>query len=287
MPPLLIRYSDEFPPGAVMGGKAGALAHLAEANLPIPEWFVVTPAAFEASAAASNFRLGADLATEIVALARDLAPGTAFFAVRSSAIDEDGTEHSFAGQLDSFLFVPTECIPDKIEAVWRSGFSERILAYRREHGLAGSPGVPAVLVQLMIDAESAGVAFSADPVSGRRGHAVVSAVFGLGTALVSGEADADTFTVDRRGAIVARAIVEKRTAHRAAPGDAEGVVSQPVPAAQVSQPALTDAQAVVAAELARETARHFGCPQDIEWALADGKLWLLQSRPRVAGHAMR
>jgi len=279
MIPLLIRHSDDFPPGAIMGGKAGALARLAFAGLPIPAWFVVTPAAFEASNVVDHFRLRPDLAAEIVTLAGDLALGAAFFAVRSSAIDEDGTEYSFAGQLDSFLFVPAEGIPDKVEAVWRSGFSERIVAYRREHGLAGAPGVPAVLVQLMIDAESAGVAFSADPVSGRRGHAVVSAVFGIGSALVSGEADADTFTVDRRGSIVARAIVEKRTAHRAAPDDGEGVASQPVPPELVSRPALTDAQAVAVAGLARATARHFGCPQDIEWALADGKLWLLQSRP--------
>jgi pyruvate,water dikinase len=276
MNPLIIRHSDDIRPGAPMGGKAGALARLGGTGLPIPAWFVVTPAAFEA---APDFEMRSEHAEEIVSTAREIGPGTAFFAVRSSARDEDGAEHSFAGQLDSFLFVPATGIPEKIVAVWRSGFSERILAYRREHGLEGAATAPAVLVQLMIDAECAGVAFSADPVSGRRGHAVVSAVFGLGTALVSGEADADTFTVDRRGAIVARAIVEKRMAHRSAPGDEEGVVAQPVSPALISQPALTDAQAVAAAELARATARHFGCPQDIEWALADGKLWLLQSRP--------
>ena len=279
MSALLIRHSDDFQPGARMGGKAGALARLASTGMPIPEWFVVTPAAFEASDATGDFRLRAGLAAEIVAVARGLAPGAAFFAVRSSALDEDGAEHSFAGQLESFLFVPPERIPEKIEAVCRSGFSERILAYRRERGLAGGPQALAVLIQRMIDAESAGVAFSADPVSGRRGHAVVSAVFGLGTALVSGEADADTFTVDRRGSVVDRSVVKKGSAHRAAPGDGEGVVSQPVADAQVSQPALTDAQAVEVAKLARATARHFGRPQDIEWALADGKLWLLQSRP--------
>jgi phosphohistidine swiveling domain-containing protein len=274
MAPFLIRYSDDFQPTAALGGKAGALARLG--GLAIPEWFVVTPEAFEVS---ENCRLRADLAAEVITAAREMAPGAAYFAVRSSALDEDGAEHSFAGQLDSFLFVAPQSIPEKIEAVWRSGFSERILAYRRERGLAAAPLPPAVLVQRMIAADSAGVAFSADPVSGRRGHAVVSAVLGLGTALVSGEADADTFMVDRHAVIVARSIVEKRSAHRAAPGAGEGVVAQPVPLTEVLKPALTDAQAVSAAELARATARHFGCPQDIEWALADGKLWLLQSRP--------
>jgi rifampicin phosphotransferase len=277
MPPVIIRYSDDFPVGAKMGGKAGALASLASAGLPIPEWFVVTPDAF--AKREEDFRLDATLAREIIATARGLAPGVAWFAVRSSALDEDGAEHSFAGQLDSFLFVPAEGIPEKVEAVCRSGFSERILAYRREHNLAGGPRPPAVLIQRMIDAESAGVAFSVDPVSGRRGHAVVSAVLGLGTALVSGEADADTFTVDRDGTVLTRLIVEKQTAHRASKDDSEGVRPEPVPAAQVSQPAIADTQVAAIAELARATSRHFGCPQDIEWAVANGKLWLLQSRP--------
>ena len=199
--------------------------------------------------------------------------------MRSSALDEDGAEHSFAGQLDSFLFVPAEGIPEKVESVCRSGFSARILAYRREHNLTGEPRPPAVLIQRMIDAESAGVAFSADPVTGRRGQAVVSAVLGLGTALVSGEADADTFTVTRDGSVVARAIAEKHTAHRASPDHGEGVRAHPVPADQVSKPAISDTQAAAIADLARATTRHFGCPQDIEWAIAGGKLWLLQSRP--------
>ena len=279
MPTLFYRDSDEHPPGAPFGGKAGALARLATTGLPIPAWFVVTPAVFEASKAKKTFRLQAELAEQIVALARGLSLDGGLFAVRSSALEEDGAEHSFAGQLDSFLFVPAERIPEKVQAVWRSGFSERMIAYRTERALSGEPQVPAVLVQRMIDADSAGVAFSADPVSGRRGHAIVSAVFGLGSALVSGEADADTFTVDRDGAVINRAIARKSLAHRAAPGSVEGVVGQPVQASKASLPALTDAQVIEVASLARATARHFGRPQDIEWALAGGKLWLLQSRP--------
>jgi rifampicin phosphotransferase len=280
---LLLRHTDDFPADArvLLGGKAGALARLGDAGLPIPEWFVVTPEAFAASDATETFRLRPDLADEVVRTARAIAPDAAHFAVRSSAVDEDGSEHSFAGQLESYLFVPPERIPEKIEAVWRSGFTERILTYRRERGLSGPPQPPAVLVQRMIDAESAGVAFSADPVSGRRAHAIVSAVWGLGSALVSGEADADTFTVDRAGRIVGRIIACKRTAHRPAPGAAEGegVRSEPVSPERASLAALTDAQATQVAAMARATARHFGRPQDIEWALAEGRLWLLQSRP--------
>jgi pyruvate,water dikinase len=269
----LIRRTDDFTAGATLGGKAGALARLRPAKLPIPDWFVVPPVTYDP--AGVSVALGA----EIIATAREIAPAAAFFAVRSSALDEDGADHSFAGQLDSFLFVPLKGIPEKVAAVWRSGFSERVLAYRRERGLTDDPRPPAVLVQRMIDAETAGVAFSADPVSGRRGHTVVSAVLGLGSALVSGDADADTFTVDRAGRVINQVVAHKRFAHRADPGAGEGVVSSPVAVELAMTPALTDLQASEVAALARATERHFGAPQDIEWAWANGQLWLLQSRP--------
>ncbi len=112
---------------------------------------------------------------------RDLSVEGSRFAVRSSAVDEDGSQHSFAGQFDTFLFVDRNGISSKIAAVWRSGFSDRILEYRRQHGLSSATfAAPAVLVQKMVTATVSGVAFSADPVSGRRSIAVVSAVPGLG-----------------------------------------------------------------------------------------------------------
>lgn len=272
-----IRHTDDVPPGATLGGKAGALARLAARGLPIPEWCVLTPPDLDPS----NIEQGLDRnwASEIVAIAKSIAPDATHFAVRSSALDEDGAEHSFAGQLDSFLFVAPADIPAKVEAVWRSGFSQRIRAYRKERGISGPARLPAVLIQRMIDAERAGVAFSADPVSGKRAHAVVSAVFGVGSALVSGEADADTFVVNRSGAVVTRSIVPKRTAHRAAPGAGEGVASTPLNETDAAAPALSDSEAAAVAALARQTEKSFGRPQDIEWAIAGGKLWLLQSRP--------
>ncbi len=270
----LIRWTDDFPSDAPLGGKAGALARLGSARLPIPEWLVVTP----------EEDTTGDFYARVTAAACSIAPGATHFAVRSSALDEDGSAHSFAGQLESFLFVTADRIAEKVEAVRQSGFSERVLAYRKERGLPGTPRPPAVLIQRMINAEIAGVAFSADPVTGRRGHAVVSAVWGLGSALVSGEANADTFTVDRHGRVVARSIVEKALAHRApdssgTASNAEGVVSVPVSAAQAGAATLTDDQILGVAGLARATESFFGRPQDIEWAIQDGKLWLLQSRP--------
>lgn len=266
----LLRHDDDLPPDAPLGGKAAALARLGAAGLPVPEWLVVPP---------GDGPLAPAAAAELVAAVRGLAPSATWFAVRSSAQDEDGAAHSFAGLLESFLGVPPEDVPAKVAAVRRSGAGERVLAYRRERGLTGPAPQPAVLVQRLIVAEAAGVAFSADPVSGRRGHAVVSAVLGLGTALVSGECDADTFTVDRRGAIIARAIVPKSARHRAGGGMAGGVRAEPVPAERAAAPALTDAEVVAVAALARAAERHCGRPQDIEWAWAEGRLWLLQSRP--------
>lgn len=293
-----ILHPHSAQPDSPLGGKARALAHLSESGFVIPAWFVVSPEAFHRSLGAEDQTTleSAQDAASIRAVVEKVYPAPEveaelqkaleqlcsqgeLVAVRSSASDEDGAEHSFAGQLDSFLFVPLAEVPGKVAAVWRSGFSERIVAYRKEHGLPLTPRPPAVLVQRMVQADAAGVAFSADPVSGRRGVAVVSAVFGLGSALVSGEADADTYRVDRDGTIGERSIVEKKSAHRADPSAQEGVSLVNLPSDRVNMPAINDEQARAVAEMARRTARHFGRPQDIEWAIEAGQLYLLQSRP--------
>ncbi|MFN4261233.1 MAG: PEP/pyruvate-binding domain-containing protein [Gemmataceae bacterium] len=290
--------SNQVDPTLPIGGKARALAALQAAALPIPPWFVVLPAAFHDSltdeqrqqiahtddadmlrALVAAVQPSAALRAEIAAALTTLCPHGEFVAVRSSAVDEDGAQHSFAGQLESFLFVPAEQVADRVAAVWRSGFSERVITYRREHGLSLPPPAPAVLIQRMVPAEVAGVAFGADPVSGRRGVAVVAAVYGLGTSLVSGECDADTFHVDRDGNILSQRIATKRLRHVAAPGDGEGVRAEPVPDAQADAPALNGDYALAVAALAHRAGRFFGRPQDIEWAIAEGQLYLLQARP--------
>ena len=281
-----------------MGGKAAALSSLAGTGLRIPAWFVIAPEAFEAglSAAQRHALLRAEdqkelrecfaavmPASEVMAEVEErfaaLDCDARFVAVRSSGVQEDGVEHSFAGQFDSFLSVTRERLADRIIDVWRSGFSERVLAYRRENDLEGLPQAPAVLVQEMVDSEVSGVAFSADPVTGRRSVAVVSALHGLGTALVGGDADADTWRINFDGTILERDIVAKNLAHRPAPNSAEGFAAQEVAEPAASEPALTDEVAARVAELARRAERHFGRPQDIEWAMRGGELFLLQSRP--------
>lgn len=294
----ILRAEDEAA-RHTMGGKAGALAALQSAQLPIPAWFVVPPTVLSASLSdAQRTALATACATcDVVAIATVLAhvqlsgplraeierevaalcPQGGSVAVRSSALEEDGARHSFAGQFASYLFVAPEHVVATIIEVWRSGLSEGVLAYCHEHGLSMPTEPPAVLVQRMVDAEVAGVAFSADPVSGQRGRSVVSALYGLGTALVSGECDADTYTVARDGQILTRAIAAKNNAQRHLSG--QGVISVPVSQELATQPVLADDQIRAVADLARRCERRCGCPQDIEWALADGHLFLLQARP--------
>ncbi len=230
----VVGWRDEDFENLPVGAKARALGALARADFLVPPWVVVLPGANEIEIEEFLDQTGGP------------------WAVRSSAVDEDGQAHSFAGQLESHLNVTRGDLLEKIGAVRKSGFSERIVMYRRQAGLSLPPPMPAVIIQQMVPAETAGVAFSADPVSGRRSIAVVAAVRGLGEALVSGEKTGDSFQVDRAGSIVHRAVAEVT---------------------------LTDGQVQEVAALARRTARYFGRPQDIEWARADDTLYLLQSRP--------
>jgi pyruvate,water dikinase len=278
-----------------LGGKAGSLALLHGGGLSIPEWFVVLPHAFEASLAAEKCRaLSRDndatrirdilaqitpthaLISELNEALAKLYPAGELVAVRSSAMDEDGCEFSYAGQLESFLLVSPEGVAAKIVSVWKSAFSERVLAYRAQHQIAGAPRPPAVLIQRMVHAEASGVAFGSDPITGRQDIAVVSAVRGLGTALVNGERDADTWRCDSSGGIFQRQFAIKECAHT--PGETNGHRSK-VLGKNSRRPALDDAQVRAIARLVRRAGEILGRPQDIEWAFEGDRLFLLQSRP--------
>ena len=259
-------WPEDGAPVTELGGKAGALASLRRAGLPIPAWFVVAPRAA---------RL-ASWEEELAAALRRLAPDGAPVAVRSSAAGEDGAVHSYAGQLESYLFVRPTDVPARVRDVWASAESARVAAYRAERKITDE-SIPAVLVQRMVDAEKSGVAFSADPVTGRWGRCIVAATLGLGTSLVSGADDADSIIVDRTGEIVERKTAAKTIAHRRA---ADGnVIEVALSGVESTSPVLSDDEARGVAALARRAALHFGAPQDIEWAIAGGELFLLQSRP--------
>jgi pyruvate,water dikinase len=277
------------------GGKARALAEATRAGLPVPPWFVISADAADACVAGSRVAvsrgryataeqleepdLAAQLRLDVEELVSNLCSDGELVAVRSSARDEDGRQHSFAGQLQSYLNVGPADVLDRVHAVWSSARSDRLLAYRRERGIAIRQDPPAVIVQRMVHARAAGVAFSADPVSGRRSIAVVSAVYGLGSALVSGESDADAWQVDRDGVLVERRIAHKQRMHVVDVCAPEGVRGVDVSAADSHHSVLNDDEVRAVASLARRCARLFGRPQDIEWAYEGDRLMLLQSRP--------
>ncbi len=201
---------------SLLGGKAAALACLYAAGMPVPPYVVLTTQALRASVDDATWQqlshatdaqvaarilehvtLSPNIANALEDALAALAPAGSCFAVRSSAVEEDSGEHSFAGQLSSFLNVPPAQVAARVIDVWRSMYKPSVYAYRRERGLSGAPQPPAVLIQPMVPAQAAGVAFSADPVSGRRGVAVVAAVRGLADSLVQGEESGDSWQVDR------------------------------------------------------------------------------------------
>ncbi len=219
---------------SLLGGKGAALLRLHELGFEIPDWFAVLPGVAWSEA---------ELADTLETL------GGKQFAVRSSGAMEDGAGNSFAGQFDTFLEVRPEEVAAKIAEVRASAGNDAVLAYCRERGVP-PPSVPTVLVQRMIAPRCAGVAFSADPVSGERSVAVVSAVPGTGEKLVSGDVDGETWRID------SEVISREETS------------------------VLSEAEALAVAELARRCETQSARPQDIEWAIDEaGKLWLLQSRP--------
>jgi phosphohistidine swiveling domain-containing protein len=281
-----------------LGGKGYGLAQLQEGGFLVPGWFAVSPRAFEDSlndrqrralegghiqeirSALEDVVLSPRVLAELNAALRELSHNGGEYAVRSSALDEDSADCSFAGQLESYLCVPGDVVAERAAAVWRSGFSERVLAYRSGKENPSVPKrAPAVVIQRMIDAQSAGVVFSADPVSGRLGIVVISAVFGLGMALVGGESDADVYEIDRSGKISRTVVATKkiRLCHDAA---APGRVSPcNIPSGEQTARVLTDEQARDIAALSRQISRRMGRAQDIEWAIENGKIYVLQARP--------
>ncbi|MGW6946373.1 rifamycin-inactivating phosphotransferase [Streptomyces xanthophaeus] len=217
-----------------------------------------------------------DLAAEITRALAGLGDRAAC-AVRSSATAEDLPTASFAGQQDTYLNVvgPTAVL-QHVSRCWASLFTERAVTYRRRNGIDHRTVRMAVVVQRMVFPHAAGILFTADPVTGNRKVATVDAGFGLGEALVSGLVNPDVYKV-RHGEIVARTIAAKERAVHALP--AGGTQEVAIDSHRRGQPALTDEQVVQLVRLGRRIEAHFGCPQDIEWCLADDAFQIVQSRP--------
>jgi phosphohistidine swiveling domain-containing protein len=229
---------------ALAGGKGGMLARLFQGGYPVPPGFVVFPAAFEGE------HLHQQAWDEIQAALSALRKHHegARFAVRSSAVGEDSASTSYAGAFETVLDVQTDQeIKDAIATVFRSGHSERVQAYRSAQGVEHAEEV-AVVVQVMVHSDMSGVLFTADPITGSFTAMVGNYVQGLGEKLVSGEADASSFQLIR-------------------------------PKGKYDGPETLRKYAAELYTYAARLERELGCPQDIEWAVAKGKLYLLQARP--------
>jgi pyruvate,water dikinase len=223
-----------------------------------------------------------DMANAITEAYQQLGQGSsAAVAVRSSATAEDLPTASFAGQQDTFLNVRGEgALLAAIKQCWASLWTARAIAYRLRQGIAPASVSLAVVVQMLVSAESAGILFTANPINGARDQLLINATWGLGEAVVGGQVTPDTVIVDKaQHTIISRETAAKTVMTvRTAAGTAEIAV----PDALQRAPALDDATAIELARFGAQIEAHYGRPMDVEWALADGAIAILQARPITA-----
>lgn len=307
----LSNNEDDRPSLALVGGKGINLVRLADAGIAVPEGLCVTTAVYrrlidtdsiermiqglatldptdtdaieQAGTALRTEIRGQELPTEArqtieEALAET---NTDRYAVRSSATAEDLPSASFAGQQETYLNVPGDQVIERVGDCMASLFTDRAIAYRARNDVSHEESAIAVVVQRMVAPDASGVLFTADPRTGNRNVAVIEAVLGLGEALVSGEITGDTVRVDERtGEIEEYEVGKQRLAVRSNPaGDTERVELQPE---QREHRVLTDEQIHTLTKLGSEIEALFDRPQDIEWCLADGDIYIVQARPITA-----
>ncbi len=314
MKPYTLSLSDPQADLATAGGKGASLARLSQAGLPVPDGFHVTTAAYREFVAANGLQArilaalkevdpaqpatlesasqaigqlfaGAEIPAplaEAITQAYAALPGeNPAVAVRSSATAEDLPEASFAGQQETYLNIHgAQAVLEAARKCWASLWTGRAIAYRLRQGIAPDQVALAVVIQLLIPAEAAGILFTANPVSGKRGEVVINAAWGLGEAVVGGAVTPDSITVEKSsGRVLQRQTAEKQVMTVCT---AAGTEEQPVPEALCSKPVLNDTQAAELARYGVQIEEHYAMPMDIEWALAGGQLAILQARPITA-----
>lgn len=309
---LILPLSSDAANLSRVGGKGANLAALIRARFDVPAGFLITTDAYRAFVATNR------IAEQLLLLARTTTPDDpvkldqtsadirAFFelgivpptvetairtaylqlsgsdvpvpvAVRSSATAEDLPGLSFAGQQDTYLnIVGVTALLDAVKRCWASLWTARALGYRARNHIMPDSVALAVVVQVMIPAEVSGVLFTANPLTGRRDEIVINASYGLGEAIVSGQVEPDQYVVRKQGLRIAgRKFGTKSLVILPTDGGGTRTVAQDRSTAQ----ALPDGQILELAQVAIRIADHFRSPQDIEWAWAGKKLYILQSRP--------
>jgi pyruvate, water dikinase len=300
-----------------VGGKGGSLGELLRAGISVPSGFVVCTAAFERFLAALEKQgsirsriaalslqdlrgirllseevrsriqaasLPEDLREEIIAAHAELCGENLQrpLAVRSSATTEDAEDASFAGLQDTYLWLMgTEAVLKNVLSCWSSLYSVPSLAYRLKRKVPEDGVAIAVVVQRMVDSRSAGVMFTRSPLTGDRSVIMIEATWGLGSAIVGGEVTPDRFVIAKvTGDISVREISDKHIQHVPAAGG--GIKTVNTPENLRRTPCISDQELSALKEIARKVERHYGRPQDIEWAIDhSGQIHLLQSRPET------
>lgn len=299
----------------LIGGKAANLHILTKLGAAVPAWVVVSTTAFETFIAPlrqqiqtmlgrvdylrpeSVAAVGKEIRSLIIetpfsrefqaTLQRSLDNkifDDVYYAVRSSAVGEDAAGHSFAGQMETYLFVRgPQSILDSIRRCWASAYTDRALVYRHLNKLDGAdcPVRMGVIIQEMIFGEVSGVTFTANPLTENLNEIVINATWGLGEGIVSGELNADQFIVAKNSPPIFlwQELVDKE--QQIVFDEVKGSGTKTVAVAELDRqrPCLTEGQIVELAKTFAQIEKHYGRPQDIEWTLAKGKLHILQSRP--------
>ena len=315
------RYSQEHKP--FVGGKNSSLGEMMMAELPVPPGFAVTTNAYEQiwtdvslvndvndllrsidhddyvanRETADKIRtriesvpvpdeIRAEVAAAYAALSIHCGVDDVPVAIRSSATAEDLPDASFAGQQDTYLWITgVESVIDHMRKCWSSLFTDRAIAYRHGMGYLHRAIAMSVGVQKMVDPTASGVAFTLNPTNGDRSQVAVDASWGLGEAVVSGEVTPDNFLIDKvLREVVKREISDKHVEYRLTD---DGIVDKlEIEEARRTQPSVSDEELVAIAVLARRAEKHYGCPQDVEWAIdrhlpAGENVVMLQSRPET------
>lgn len=293
---------------SIAGGKGASLGEMTRAGILVPSGFVVLTAAFDHFMRISELEADIDSLLHSVKhdqvssieraseqiraliLAKDMPEdictevlssfdvlGSPFVAVRSSATSEDGIADAWAGQLESFLNTSQEQVMEQIKKCWASLFTPRAIFYRKEKQIHERISV-AVVVQSMVESEVSGIAFSAHPISQDRNQIVIEAGYGLGEAIVSGQITPDNYVVEKmpRSILETNIHSKNRGLYRKQTGGNEW---REISELNASVAALTQGQVLELSDIVVQIESHYHFPCDIEWAFADGKFYIVQSRP--------
>jgi pyruvate, water dikinase len=295
------------------GGKGASLSKMYKSQLPIPNGFVVAAPFFlkhvqqnnliekiielietinhddfnSIESISENIRkmiidtpIPSGLEKDIVDHYNVLGGESLAVAVRSSSTAEDLDDASFAGQQETFLYVlGKEDLIDKIKCCWASLYNGRAIFYRKQKGFDERAVSIAVVVQKMVNSEKSGVMFTANPITKNRNHALIEGVWGLGEGVVSGEVTPDNYIVDKCSYNVLEEYISEKEMMIVRGMSLKGSEKSEVPEDKKCARVLTDDEISQLTKMSINLEKLFGKPQDVEWAIEKGKLYLLQSRP--------